>query len=120
MKQGKLVGAYKVVSKLYEQRIPLPISYKLYKLRNALQKAWDFQADSEEKLIDEFKPVSAQNGLLKFSDPETAKQFNERVKEVLDMDSDIEITPIEIPMLDELSIAPGEIEALEGIVTFVE
>ena len=39
MKQGKLVGAYKVVSKLYEQRIPLPISYKLYKLRNALQKA---------------------------------------------------------------------------------
>lgn len=120
MKQGKLVGAYKVVSKLYEQRIPLPISYKLYKLRNVLQKAWDFQADSEQKLIDEFKPVSRQNGLLKFSDPETAKMFSQRVKELLDMDSDIEITPIEIPMLDDLSIAPGDIEALEGIVNFVE
>lgn len=120
MKQGKLVGAYKVVSKLYEQRIPLPISYKLYKLRNALQKAWNFQIDAEEKLIDEFKPTQGKNGLLKFADAETAREFNARVKEVLDMDSDIEITPITLPMIDTLNISPEEIESLEGIVYFEE
>ena len=120
MKQGKLVNAYKVISDLYQQRLPLPISYKLYKLKIALQKAWDFQVDSERKLIDEFKPNALDDGRLQFADVDSAQAFDSRVREVLDMDSDIEITPITLPLIDGMSITPDNIEKLEGIVKFTE
>lgn len=120
MKQGKLVSAYKVISDLYQQRLPLPIAYKLYKLKTVLQRAWDFQVDEERKLVDEFKPTVLEDGRLKFADPDSAQEFDRRVREVLDMESDIEVTPISLPMIGDLSITPVDIEALEDIVTFTE
>ena len=120
MKHGKLINAYKVISDLYQQRLPLPISYKLYKLKNTLQKAWDFQVDSERKLIDEFKPNPTDDGRLQFADVDSAQAFDKRVKEVLDMDSDIEITPVSLPLIDGMSITPEDIEKLEGIINFTE
>lgn len=120
MTQGKLVSAYKVISNLYQQRLPLPIAYKLYKLKAALQPAWDFQVDAERKLIDEFKPIAQDDGRLKFVDADSAQAFDGRVKEVLAMEYDIEVTPITLPMIDGLSITPIDIENLEGIVTFTE
>lgn len=120
MKQGKLVSAYKVISDLYQQRLPLPISYKLYKLKATLQKAWDFQVDEERKLVDEFKPTVLEDGRLQFADPDSAQSFDSHVRDVLDMDSDIEVTPVILPVIDGLSITPSAIENLEGIVTFTE
>ena len=120
MKQGRLVNAYKIISDLYQQKLPLPISYKLYKLRNVLQKAWDFQVDSERKLIDEFKPNALDDGHLQFADVDSAQVFDSCIREVLDMDSDIVITPINLPLIDGMSIRPEDIEKLEGIVTFTE
>lgn len=120
MKQGKLINAYKVIADLYRQKLPLPTSYKLYKLKGALQKAWDFQIDAEQKLIDEFGAKMGDEGRLSFDNPDKANEFNERLREVFDMESDIDVEPIEIPITDDMSITPIDIENLDGIITFTE
>lgn len=120
MKQRDIVQAYKIITKLYQKQLPLPVAYKLYKLKRQLQPAWDFQTDTEQKLIDEFKPEWQEDGSLKFESPESARAFEAQVTAALGMESDIDITPVTIPLCDGVTISPEDIESLAGIVTFEE
>ena len=51
MNQRKVVLAYKALLRLSEQPLPLPVAYGLYKAKKALESAWQFQLEQEEKMI---------------------------------------------------------------------
>ena len=45
MKHIEIINAYKALDSLTSQRLPLPVSYKLFKLRGEMQKIYDFRLE---------------------------------------------------------------------------
>lgn len=120
MKHGKIIIALKVLYKMGEQALPLPISYQIFKLIKHLRPAWDFQLEQEGKIMNMYPPEQIENGRLKFASKEDKQSFQNAMKELYDMDSDIEVTPINIPILEEMKLSPVDIEALQDFVFFTE
>ena len=54
MTQLQIVKAIKTLDKIKGQALPLPLSYKLYKLRQSIQPHWDWQAEQERALMDKY------------------------------------------------------------------
>ena len=125
MKQYKIIKAYKAINKLYEQKLPLSVSHKLWMLRKALMPTWDFQIEKEQEVIMSFNPDTDQNGGAVFSDPEVAeackKEYEKVCVELADLDVDLgEFKKIIIHLDDKIEISVEDIEALEDFVDFVE
>lgn len=120
MKQGKIVAAHKALLNLNEQRLSLTSAYAVYKLLKETQKAWDFQVEQEEKIFTKLKPKMEKKNNWKFATPDDAKSFADFMKELAEMESDIEIKPITIRLSEEISVTPSDINALDGFVTFEE
>jgi hypothetical protein len=45
MKQFKVIRAYKALTKLGQQDLPIKLAFDLFKIKQALQPQWDFQVD---------------------------------------------------------------------------
>lgn len=120
MTQGNLIRAYKAVNALTEQRLPLPISYKLFKLKKSLQPVWDFQLQEEERIFNLYPPTDREGNQYKFATPEDAQGFREAFKELREMESDIEFKPLNLPMLESMNLSGEEIDALTDVIFFTE
>lgn len=120
MKQSKITQACKVLNSLSEQRLPLPISYKIMKLRKALQTAWEFQIQEEQRIFSLFPPESIEDNHYKFKTPEDAQGFKDAFDELAEMENDIEFTPLNLPLMNEMSLSAKDIEALQDFVFFTE
>lgn len=120
MKQGKIITAHQALMNLNRQQLSLPIAYNIHKMMKQTQKAWDFQVEQEQKLFEKYQPKPTKNGGLEFSAKEYEKEFNDYIKELSNMESDIEVTPISIQLAENVKISPSDIEALDGFVEFVE
>ena len=125
MKQYKIIKAYKAINKLYEQKLPLSVSHKLWMLRKALAPTWDFQVEKEQEVVMSFNPDTAPNGDAVFKTPEDAeacrKEFEKVCSELADLDVELEnFKKITIHLDDKIEISVEDIEALEDFVDFVE
>lgn len=120
MKQGKIVNAYKALRELEQEKMPMKTAYKLYKLRKQLEKGFDFQREQEEKLLEDFGAKVLDGGLVQFQTVDDRKAYEAQIAELNDMESDVEVNPVDMGLTDEVSITPDAIEALEGIVNFLE
>lgn len=120
MKQGDIIKAYKATAKLAEQKLPLTTAYKIFKLREQMKPAWDFQAQEENKLMDEYRPEPGENGTVKFRTVEEKCGFEDRLKEIADMESDVEITPVTLPLTDDIAITVGDLADMQMVITFQE
>ena len=119
MKQNKIVEAYKIIKNMNGEKFPLPIAYKLYKLRKELEPQVDFQYEQEKNLVDEFGGVVQENGSINFGNPENARKFVEKYNELGEMETDIEIEPVVINMRDvNIELSPNDIEKLDGFIAF--
>ena len=119
MKHIEIINAYKALDSLTSQRLPLPASYKLFKLRAEMQKIYDFRLEEEQKLFDQFKPTMEEDKRLRFATTEDREQFDERIAALNDMEDDT-IQPIEIPLLDTIELTTDEIQSLSSIIRFAE
>lgn len=120
MTQKQVIDAYKALTKLNTQPLPMKTAYALHKLRRALQPAWDFQVEQEGALFDKLKPTPIGNGALQFKSPDELKTWNQTIDELNAMPSDIEFAPVTVTMDDAISITPDDIDRLEGFVIFEE
>lgn len=119
MKHIEIINAYKALDSLASQRLPLPVSYKLFKLRGEMQKIYDFRLEEEQKLFDQFKPTMEEDNRLRFATTEDREQFDERIAALNDMEDDT-IQPIDIPLLDTIELTTDEIQSLSSIIRFAE
>lgn len=121
MTQKKVIDAYKALQRLSVQPMPIKIAYALHKMRKALNPAMDFQVEQERALLNELQPELIDNGArYKFKTLEDAEQWVARTNELGEMETDIEIQPVEVIMTDDISISPDDIDALAGFVEFKE
>lgn len=119
MKQLKIIETYKILEKYKKEPWSLPSSRKLYDLKTRLQKEWDFQYEEEQKLLDELQPEITEEG-MKFASTEDADKYRNLIKELSDMDVEIEGLPVHIPDAgnEKVHIPTEDIEKLEGFVKF--
>ena len=114
MKQFKIIKAYKALTKLGQQDLPIRLAFDLFKIKQALQPQWDFQLDEENKLAASAK-VSA-DGSVTFDSPEAAEAFRQKLS---DIDVDLKITPARIPLsIPGLTLSMDDIDALACFVHF--
>lgn len=117
MKQSKIIKAYKALTKLGQQDLPIRLAFDLFKIKQALQPQWDFQLDEENKLTASAK-VNA-DGSVTFDTPEAAEMFRQKLKDLSDIDVDLKITPARIPLsIPGLTLSMDDIDALDCFVQF--
>ena len=117
MKQFKVIKAYKALIKLGQQDLPIKLAFDLFKIKQALQPQWDFQVDEEAKLTTGTK-VNA-DGSVTFESPEAAAAFRQRLKELSDIDVDMKIKPVQIPLSTPgLTLSMDDVDALDCFVQF--
>ena len=117
MKQFKVIKAYKALIKLGQQDLPIKLAFDLFKIKQALQPQWDFQVDEEAKLTTGTK-VNA-DGSVTFESPEAAAAFRQRLKELSDIDVDMKIKPVQIPLSTPgLTLSMDDVDALDCYVQF--
>lgn len=117
MKQFRIIKAYKALTKLGQQDLPIRLAFDLFKIKQALQPQWDFQLDEENKLTASAK-VNA-DGSVTFETQEAAAAFRQRLKELSDIDVDLKVKPVQIPIsIPGLTLSMDDIDALDCFVQF--
>ena len=125
MKQSKIIRAYKALTNISQQKLPLSVSYKLWNLSRLLQPQWEFQTDEEAKVIEKYNPVANADGSMNFGSEERAKEckaeYEKTVAEIAELDVDLgDFKKVTLHLDDNIDISIGEIEALSEFVDFVE
>ena len=117
MKQFRIIKAYKALIKLGQQDLPIRLAFDLFKIKQALQPQWDFQLDEENKLAASAK-VNA-DGSITFETQEAAAAFRQRLKELSDIDVDLKVKPVQIPIsIPGLTLSMDDVDALDCFVQF--
>ena len=120
MKQGKIIDAYKALSKLASCQLPIKTAFQLHKLRTALKSAWGFQCEEEGKLIERLRPAVDADGNLTFATMEDKKEFLRVQNEIAEQEQEIDYQPVTVGLLDGITLSANDIDALDGFVTFGE
>jgi len=123
MKYSVIAKAYKSLVKLSGEKFTLKISYDIYKLIKCFQPHIDFEVEQINALFDKYNVHPDENGKINFEDAEKSKEFmndyDEKMKDLLDLDVEIEPPKINIPLTEDLMLTPVDVEALEPFINFV-
>lgn len=118
--QGKAVSAYRTLIRLSEQPLPLPVAHGLYRARKALENAWQFQLEQEQKMVLECKGVITENNIINFPDDAARQDYVKRTMELSKMETEVELPVVSIPAGQNLALSINDIAALDGIVAIEE
>lgn len=118
MKQSAIIKAYKSIDKLGQQDLPIRLAFDLFKLTQTLQPHWDFQVNEEAKAS--AAATKMPDGSVTFSTKEEADAFRQRLKDLGDIDVELKVKPVRIPLsLPGLMLSRNDIAALDGFVQFL-
>ena len=118
MKQSAIIKAYKSIDKLGQQALPIKLAFDLFKLTQTLQPHWDFQVNEEAKAS--AAATKMPDGSVTFSTKEEADAFRQRLKDLADIDVELKVKPVRIPLsLPGLMLSRNDIAALDGFVQFL-
>ena len=119
MKQYKIVNACKTINALrtrVDVEYPLVFSRALYVVSRALQDQWDFQIEEERKFAD--KCEADEDGRITFYDPEDKVRFVARMRELSDMDIDLDYIRPKVPIDANVNISYHDYEVLADFIDF--
>lgn len=116
--QFKIVRAYNTIQKIADGKLPLPVSYKLFRLKKSMLPYFEFQLEEEKKALDECAAIADINNNWTFSTDEDKMAFIQRLNEIGSMEVDAEIETQTIPLSADLELSIADMEALEDFITF--
>lgn len=117
MKQSTIMQAYKALLQLSGQELPIREAWAVAKLMDKLRPFWDFQAAEEQKFLagHAWRPDGES---IHFEKPEDAEAFGQRIREIAELEQDIEVKPFKLRLTDDIKLTAQDIRALDGL--FVE
>ena len=118
MDNKTIINAYKSLGRISCQKLPLPLAYKIFKLREKMKPVWDFLLEEETKLLDEYKPEIQDGGTIVFKSVSDKQTYERRINDLYSMESDMQFNQIIMPLSDDISITPDDVAALEPLITF--
>ena len=117
MKQSAVIKAYKALIKLGQRDLPIKLAFDLFKLKTALQPHFDFQVAEEKKAS--ANATANPDGSITFGTPEEAAAFRQKLMELGDIDVELKVKPVQIPLsIPGLTLSMEDIAALDGFVQF--
>ena len=128
MKQKNCIMACHALDRLMAQETSIRTAKKIFDLREKLQSAWDFQLSEEKKIYASHPDVNPADGTVSYSEQDEIQKkkmldelasFDQKFKELFEMEQDITIEPIVISSEQEnIKITGNDIKALAGFITF--
>ena len=115
--QQKVITAYTTLTAL-RKKVRGKDALDLFRLKTSLQTNIDFQADEERKLTEEYGGKVTDGGQIIIEDPEKRAAFQKAMAELGAMECEIAADPVKVSLDRNPDINLGEIEALDGFVTF--
>lgn len=117
--QKKLIMAYNAVGELTSAKMPVKTALFLYRLKQALEPAYQAEVSAERKLVEDYGAVVGEDGRVDFPNTESREGFIQSMVELNSAEVEIEI---EKPAISTASIDGNvtmqTIEALDGLVIF--
>lgn len=108
--------AYKAVSKLLLQEIPIKTGISLYKMKEALKSTYEYACMEERKAQEAFQAELKQDGRAYFQDIEKQRSYLARMKEILSAETKIKVEKVPLSDLPDGTIV--NLGALADFVTF--
>lgn len=124
MKQSTVINAYKTINKINGDKLPLKVSYALFKTKQLLQPHVDFQMQREKDVYSKYKYTVQHDGVIKFADKDTANEFADEIQktinEMMELDVDLgQFNKQEIDASEDMQLSVSDIEALSPFIDFV-
>lgn len=117
MKQSAIIKAYRAINKMGQLCLPAKLAFDLFKIKQELQPQYDFQVSEESKAITG-GTVNA-DGSVSFESRDAAAACQVKLKELADIDVDLQIKPAHIPLSTPgLTLSMDDIAAIDGFVQF--
>ena len=127
MKQEQIVQVYKIINKLRNEKVKLPldISYKLFLLLEDLKPYISFQEAQEKEIFSKYQIKVLEDGTFKFNSDEEEKNFTEEIMRLADEinNKDIENYDVKkptIPLSTKLDLPIDDIIVLKDFINFTE
>lgn len=116
MKQSKIIAAYKALQTFSDAKLPTIIAYKLYKLKKALEPQYEFQGEQEQVIVEDTGAQVKPDGTVTFKDKQTQADFFVKMKELANMEVDLDIQPIELSIDDLPRVSVNDLESLSDFI----
>lgn len=119
MTNKEIIGAYTALLGLGKMPLKVQDAYNVYRLRKALQPAFEFCAEEERKVFEKHDGVMTTDGVHFPADTDMAAVRSE-LDALSNMESDVVFDPVIVSLdnMKGLQITPDDLEKLEGFVTF--
>lgn len=110
------------IATLADLKLPVKVSWSIYKISNELSDKLKFIGAEEKKIIEKYNGILIEGGNLKFPDGKIAKEAFAELNSLHTEELDCDITPIEIAFEDlgDCKIEPKIFAALDEIIDFKE
>lgn len=116
--QGKATAAYVTLANMGARTLPANTAYRLFKVKKALLNAYEFEVEQEKKYMEECQGELDGTGMITFKDVESRKAFEEKKKEMHEVEIDVEMEVPTVPLGEMKEVSMLELESLEGFVNF--
>jgi hypothetical protein len=127
MKQEQIVQVYKIINKLRNEKVKLPldISYKFFLLLEDLKPYISFQESQEKEIFSKYQIEVLEDGTFKFNSDEEEKNFTEEIMRLADEINNKEIENYDvkkptIPLSTKLDLPIDDIIVLKDFINFTE
>lgn len=114
MKQTRVIEAYKALTRIAGQDIPVRMAWAIANQLNALKPFWQFQLDEERRFLESHSWKPHENGGFVFDDVNDAMAFNQRMGEIAELEQDVDIKPFTISVDDDIKISANDLNTLAG------
>ena len=125
MKQKEIIKAYQAIDRFNKNEknrsnASAKLNYALFKIRKLLEPQFQFQQESEQKIFQDMSPTPVGEGKFNFGTPERMQEFFAKMKEIEEVEVDLEFTKPVVDLEEAIVIPMDDIEALEPFVEFKE
>ena len=117
--QKKLIMVYNAIGELTSAKMPVKTALSLYRLKQALEPAYQAESSAERKLVEDYGAVIGEDKRVDFPNAESREGFIQSMIELNSVEIEVEI---EKPVISTAAIDGNAtiqtIEALDGFVVF--
>jgi len=119
MKQYTITKAYQALVRFSRLNLPMSTAYAVYMLMNTIEPAYRCGAKLEQDILLSLN-IETHGDRMAFPDKDAAEKYLEKMRELNDMDVDIEVKPIDVSCdaLGDQKMMPADIRSLEGFIAF--
>lgn len=106
IKLGDIVNAVESLKVLSDTKFQAKVSYRLKRIADKLEPILKTYNEKRNDLVKEYGTKDEDSDVISVKDPENLKLFVEKLNEILEVEEEVDITPIPSEMLGDTEVEP--------------